>query len=289
MKKIYRLGSLAVLAAAIGLLYLPTLDWLWDEWFKTGVRFYSHGVLVIPISLFLIWRQRATFASARPWLMGLPLLLTALGLGVFTLLQRPPFLYTYSLSAYSLLILILGFLLVICGRTVTRQILFPVLFLALAIPAPFTGQLADFLAKIVAAGSAALAGTVGIDVVREGTLVMVGGYTYSIEPLCSSLNMILALFTLVLPILYLKHFSPLKSALFLLATPAAALVFKMLLITSVYWMTQNGGQEAALNAYHGWAGMLTFGISLITLLFPILFLGRDRDPISSTGQALTHT
>ncbi len=289
MRKAYWIGAIVFLGITIGLLYMPTLGWLWDEWFKRGIRFYSHGPLVVLISLFLIWRSRALFASAHPSLVYVPLVLMALGVTIIVPSQRLPLLYTYSISAYALLLLILGVLLVTCGRTVTRHLLFPVLFLALAIPAPFTGQLASFLAKIVAAGSAALADAVGITVVREGTLVTVGGYTYSVAPLCSSLNMMLALFTLVLPILYLKRFSMVRSALFLLATPVAALAFKILLVTSIFWMTRNGGQEAAMSAYHGWAGMLAFGLGLSAILLPLLSFRRPHRRSTSPATALSNS
>ncbi len=282
MKKVYWLSALVFLGITIGLLYLPTLRWLWNEWFRTGVRFYSHGSLVLLISLFLVWRKRPVLANARPWLKGTPLVLLGLGLGIIIVFWRLPLLYTYSLSAYSLLLLVTGLVLLLCGRQVTCRLLFPLLFLALAVPLPFTHQLASFLAKIVATGSVALAKATGLAIAREGTLVVVGGYSYSIDPLCSSFNIMLALFTLVLPVLYLKRYSWLKTSLFLLATPVVALVFKILLVTSIFWMTQKGYYEVAIKAYHGWAGMLAFGLSLLAvlLLFPLLTRPRLRQGLA---------
>ncbi|MDO8687929.1 MAG: exosortase/archaeosortase family protein [Dehalococcoidales bacterium] len=276
MRKAYWIGAIVFMGLALSLLYLPTLRWLWDEWFRTAPRFYAHGSLVVLISGWLVWRKRRVFASAQPGLMGIPLVLVALTLGILALFQNLPLLYTYSLSAYSLLLLTIGVLLVVSGRKVTRQLMFPLLFLALAIPLPFTHQLGSFLANIVATGSVALAEATGLAIVRDGTLVVVGGYSYSIDPLCSSLNIMLALFTLVLPILYLKRYSGLKTVLFLLATPAVALVFKILLVTLIYWMTLHGEPEMALQAYHGWAGMLFFWFSLLAMVIPLLLLTRPK-------------
>ncbi len=276
MKKVSWLGAIAFLGVAIGMLYLPTFHWLWDEWFRTGVRFYSHGLLVFLISSFLVWRKRQVFTSASPYLKGIPLVLLGLGLGIVAPVPKLPLLYTYSLSAYSLIVLVIGVLLVVGGKKVIAQLLFPLLFLTLAVPFPFANQVASSLAKIVATGSVALAEATGLPIAREGTLVVVGGNSYSIDALCSSLNMILALFTLVLPVLYLKHVSRVKNAIFLLGVPVVALVFKILLVTSVFWMTQRVGQEAAVKAYHGWAGMLTFGLSLLVVLLPILLLVNPR-------------
>ncbi len=276
MKKVYWLSALVFVGITIGLLYLPTLRWLWNEWFRTGVRFYSHGSLVLLISFLLVWRKRWVFASAHHWLKGSLLVLLGLGLGIVVRLHNLPLLYTHSFSAYSFITLTIGLVLLLFGKKVVRQLLFPLLFLVLAIPLPFTGQLASFLAKMVATASVALAGAAGIAVAREGTIVVVGGYSYSIDPLCSSLNIMLALFTLVLPVLYLKRYSWVKCTAFLLATPVVALVFKILLVTSIFWMTQKGGYEVAIQAYHGWAGMLAFGISLLTILLPILLFVRPK-------------
>lgn len=276
MKKVYWIGAIIFMGIALGWLYLPTWRWLWDEWFRSAPRFYSHGPLVVLISFFLVLRQHRVFARAKLWLKGIPVVLLGLALGIVVLFQKLPLLYTYSLSAYSLLLLMIGVLLVVGGKAVTRRLLFPILFLALAIPLPFTHQLGSFLASIVATASVALAKAVGLAIVKEGTLVIVGSYSYSIDPLCSSLNIMLALLTLVLPILYLKRYSGLKTVLFLLATPAVALIFKIPLVTLVYWMTLHGEPEMALQAYHGWAGMLFFWFSLLAIVLPLLLLTRPK-------------
>ncbi len=277
MRKVYWLCTLVSMAVALGLLCLPTFRWLCDEWFRRGGRFYFHGLLIVLISFFLVLCKHQVFAGAKPWLKGILAVLLTLVLGIVVLFQKLPLLYTYSLSAYSLILLTMGVLLVVSGKGVICQLLFPVLFLGLAIPLPSSNQIASFLAKIVATGSVALAEAVGLAVVKEGTLVAVSGYSYSIDPPCSSLNMMLALFTLVLPILYLKRYSRVKTVLFLLATPMVALVFKILLVTSIFWMIQNRGQEAAIVAYHGWAGMLAFEFSLLAIMVPLFLLAR-REP-----------
>ncbi len=266
MKRAYWIAPIVFLGIALYLLYLPTLRWLWYEWFAPGNRFYAHGSLVVLISFFLILRKRKVFGDARLWINGTTVVLVGIALGVIASLQN-----LFWLSAYSLLLLSIGMLLVICGKEVTRQLLFPVLFLALAIPFPFTEQIASFLAKIVAAGSVALSEAVGLSLTLNGTWIAIDGNSYSIDPLCSSLTIVLALFTLVLPILYLRHRSWVQSILFLGAVPVTAVVFKILLIAVVFWVAQNGGPEAAMSAYHGWAGILGYWVSLLVIVLPLLF------------------
>ncbi len=265
MRRIYWVGAAVCLGMTLYLLYLPTLRWLWDEWFATGNRFYGHGSLVLLISGWLVFRQRHAFASARPSAMGVPVVLLGLTVGILALLQHLSW-----LSAYSLLLTVLGVLLVVCGKRVTRQLLFPILFLTLAIPFPFTKQIAGLIAQIVAAGSVALAEAVGLSLTANGTWIVVGGNAYSIDPLCSSLSIMLSLYTLVLPVLYIRHRSWVRSALFLGAVPAVAVVFKILLIVSVFGIAQNGTPEAAMGAYHGWAGILGYWVSLLAVMLPLL-------------------
>ncbi len=270
MRRVYWVGAVVFSGIALYFLYLPTLRWLWNEWFAPGNRFYAHGSLVLLISGWLVFRQRHAFASARPWLKGSPLVLAGLALGILTLRQQLPW-----LSAYSLLLVAIGMLLVVCGKDVTRWLLFPILFLTLAIPFPFTEQLASFLARGVAAGSVAMAEVVGLNLTANGTWIVVGGNAYSIDPLCSSLNIMLALYTLVLPVLYLTHRSWARCALFLGAVPAVAVVFKILLIVSVFGIAQNGTPEEVMGAYHGWAGILGYWVSLLVVVLPLL-LSRFR-------------
>ncbi len=265
MRRVYWIAVAVCLGIALYLLYLPTLGWLWGEWFGPGNRFYAHGSLVLLISGLLVFRQRRAFASARPWLKGSPVVLVGITLGILALLQHLSW-----LSAYSLLLAAIGVFLVVSGKDVARQFLFPILFFTLAIPFPFTEQVAGFLAQIVAAGSVALSEAVGLSLTANGTWITVGGNNYSIDPLCSSLNITLALFTLVLPILFLRHRSWVQSILFLCAVPVTAVVFKILLIAAVLWVAQNGGPDAAMGAYHGWAGILGYWISLLVVVLPLL-------------------
>ncbi len=259
------IGTAVFLGIDLYLLYLPTLGWLWGEWFGPGNRFYAHGSLVLLISVFLVFRKRRVFAGARPWLKGSPLVLAGLAIGILAQLQQLSW-----LSAYSLLLLASGILLTVCGKEVTRQLRFPLMFLALAIPFPFTEQLAGFLAKIVATGAVALAEAIGVNLTADGTWIVVGGNAYSIDPLCSSLNIMLALYTMVLPILYLRRRAWVQSALFFCAVPVAAVVVKILLVVSVFWIAQNGAPEAAMGAYHGWAGVLGYWISLLAVALPLI-------------------
>jgi len=53
--KVYVLILIAVLA------YLPVLADLVVDWYQDSN--YSHGFLIIPVSVWLIWRQRAVLSS----------------------------------------------------------------------------------------------------------------------------------------------------------------------------------------------------------------------------------
>ncbi len=270
MRRVYWIGAAVFLGIALYILYIPTLGWLWGEWFGSGNRFYAHGSLVLLISGLLVFRQRRAFASTRPWLKGSPVVLVGLAVGILALLQHLSW-----LSAYSLLLTASGVFLMVSGKDVTRQLLFPILFLTLAIPFPFTEQIAGLMAQIVAAGSVALAEAVGLRLTANATWIVVGGNAYSIDPLCSSLNIMLALYTLVLPVLYLTHRSWARCAIFLGAVPAVAVVFKILLIVSVFGIAQNGTPEEVMGAYHGWAGILGYWVSLLVVVLPLL-LSRFR-------------
>jgi exosortase len=121
-----------LLAGELIVLYAPTAKFLWERW-TMSVWHNAHGVLVPPVVALLIYQElkrfRAVPASASSWgfvLLIPALLLHALDTGM----------HTQLLSAASILIALPGLSLLLLGIERTRAILFPLAFLAAALPIP---------------------------------------------------------------------------------------------------------------------------------------------------------
>ena len=161
-------GLLASLLLALA--YVPTLGWLWTTWL--GDPYYSHGLLLPLVSLFLAWRRETAqplgtgLDSSIPpvdWVAGLALLAACYGLNLLSLRS-----VLYPGSALCLLVSMVALLLILQGRSGLRRHGFALALLLLAIPIPLLERWTPVLARSVASISAESARLLGLDVAREG-------------------------------------------------------------------------------------------------------------------------
>ena len=118
-----------VLSAAV--LYAAVLVKLVEQWATDPT--YSHGFLVAPIALFLVWQQRDRLrrTSSRPSAFGLVLIGGSLGLYMLGSLGAELF-----VTRASLIGVIAGTVLYVFGWNHLRIVAFPLAFLVFMIPLP---------------------------------------------------------------------------------------------------------------------------------------------------------
>jgi hypothetical protein len=110
------------------LLTWPVWRWLWGEWWRND--YYSHGILIVPIALYLAWRRvDAHELEGDSW--GLLLLLGSLAAYLFFLTDK-----AYFLAALAMIGLLGGLVWTFAGREVVGRWLFPLAFLSLMVPLP---------------------------------------------------------------------------------------------------------------------------------------------------------
>src|SRR5437773_9141853 len=113
------------------LLYAGVLVKLVQQWGTDPT--YSHGVLVPPIALFLVYRQRDRLrqAARRPSTFGLVLIAVSLALYLLGSLGAELF-----VTRASLIGVLAGTVLYVFGWTHLRLVAFPLAFLVFMIPLP---------------------------------------------------------------------------------------------------------------------------------------------------------
>ncbi len=263
--RIIRAGLAALLLAALVFYYWPIFGWLAREWLGPGpsggvARDWSHGLLVTMFIGFLLWRRRdELFAPAPPsqwWVV--PLILLAAGLGMAGRSLEAAY-----LSGYSLIPAAAGLAGMVWGAGAGYRLLPPLTLFVLAVPFPaIEWGVTGFLQNLVATGSAFLAGISGAEVARSGLNISVGEVDYLIAPLCSGFSLILALLSVVLPVLCLKRASIKSLVATLFWVPVLGLGSKIALVSIVLAATPSLGVATALSFYHGWLGVLFFLVSL---------------------------
>ena len=120
------------LVTGVILLYLQTLLRLQGEW-DTNI-YYSHGYLMVPLSVWLVWRQWETLKALPviPSWSGVPVLLG--GLFLFVVGVRADILFFQGVS---LLIVLAGIIHCLAGVQILKACMFPIGLLAYMVPLPY--------------------------------------------------------------------------------------------------------------------------------------------------------
>jgi len=250
------------------LLYAPTLAWLFERW-TLSVWHHAHGLFIPPLVGYFVYqelRQRTALpAGASVW--GLAIVVPALALRTVD-----AGMHTELLSAISLVLLLPGLSLLLLGVERTRAILFPLAFLAFALPIPlaFTGQVHWQLRQIATGATAAVLPWLDIPVFVEGTTLHLPRGALQVADACSGFSALYAAIALACLVAYSTTSTRRRMLVLLSAAPLAiaANVFRViLLVTLVQWQ----GEGILHTMVHPATGVLTFALAL-----PVIFwLGTD--------------
>jgi len=123
-----------VLAAVLTLAYVPAFGWMQWRWSR-GSSYYSHGYLIPLVVGWLIWQQRGRLAElkARDDLKVVGLVVLGLGL---LLLLAGTFIRAFFIQGLSLVVTVCGVVFFLCGRAISKRLLFPLLFTVTMVPMP---------------------------------------------------------------------------------------------------------------------------------------------------------
>lgn len=257
----------AAFAVLFVLNYLPTFRWMVGRWEEEG-SYMSHGWLIAPISLWLLWMDRRRIAAApiAPSHGGWWLILPALLLHVVSGLAD-----VSSISGLTMVPLLAGFVVLRFGWAVARAVWFPLAFLVFMVPPPeFVISGINFRLKFIASDMAAwLLNMTGLPAVRTGSFMLFGEEKLAIGDVCSGLRSLLALLSIgVLHAWMVRGRGRLQVLAVLLATIPAAIIGNGLRIWVVSYLVYKLGQEAVFKPLVGsWdLHLLTGGIIFLGAL-----------------------
>lgn len=174
--------------------YWPSLKWMWARWMEDE-SYTSHGPLIPLVSAFLLWNQRGTLLAARG--PGAASGLLVFG-GALLLHLIAGLADVSSISGFTLVPLLLGFLAVLHGWGLVRAAWFPIFFLVFMVPPPeFVISTLNFSLKLIAADTAEwLLNLFGVPAVRQGSFMLFGDEKLAIGDVCSGLRSLLSLVAL---------------------------------------------------------------------------------------------
>ncbi len=245
-----------IIIIGILLSYMPTFFWMWDRWFVKD-SYYSHGILVPFVCAYLIWLKKKELAviphRSSPWGMGV--MISGLLVHILSSLLR-----VYFLSLFSLLLVIIGFILIFYGSKVLRKVLFPVLFLFFMMPLPlFVVVNLSFNMKLFAADIAkGVLQNMGFQVERIGSTIRMEHVSIIVEDVCSGLRSLISLTALASVFAYwMKGSAVNKTFIFLSAIPIAILT-NVCRIVFISFASEVWGPQYVVGFVHDLSGLLIF-------------------------------
>ena len=254
--------QVTLLAGSFALLFYPAIAHLAKDWVNNDN--YSHGFLVPPIAIFMIWHKRKTLTDleTKPTFWGL-VILTA-GLSLFLAGNIGAELFTMRLS---IVVTIFGLTVFLFGVSIGREAAIPIFYLIFMIPLPIIvwNQIAFPLQLFSARISAEVISAIGIPVLRNGNILELYNTTLEVVDACSGLRSLASLLALAAAFAYIASLrKPNKWILFLSAVPIAISV-NILRLTVTAILAQNIGPEASNGFLHEFSGLLIFGVAIMLL------------------------
>lgn len=270
-------ASIAVLAVALLaplLLFYGTAASMVGIWNSSET--FAHGYVILPVSLWLIWRQRAWFARipARPWWPGLVLMAGAGAawlagrMGDVGVVMQYAFVSMMPLAALTLL-----------GPRLAAKFTFPLLFLLFAVPfgeifvAPLIQHTADFTVWAVQA--------TGIPVLRNGTRFELPTGSWSVVEACSGIRYLISSITLGCLYAYLTYQSNLRRAVFIGMAIIVPIVANWLRAYGIVMIGHTSGMELATGVDHLVYGWLFFGIIMFIMFWVGSYWREDEKPAAA--------
>lgn len=248
----------------------PTFMSMYDIWDRSET--FAHGFVILPISLWLVWRDRARLAAvpvagdARAFLVIVPLALgwLAARLGGVLVVEQYAFVAVWIASVWLVL-----------GLAMLRAAMFPLGFLLLMVPngealiQPLINFTADFTVGAVR--------LIGIPVYREGPFFTMPTGEWNVVEGCSGLRYLIASITLGVLYAYLTYRSPWKRVAFSLAAVIVPVLANGVRATMIVLIAHYSDMKLALGVDHFIYGWVWFGIVMLVMFWVGLIWREDLD------------
>jgi exosortase len=255
-------GAALAALALIALVYGRTVAALWRMWSHNDT--YSHGFLIAPVSVFLVWtlRRQLHDTPAAPTWAGLPVVALAASLQIAGIRGD-----VTMFQAYSLILLVAGLIWTWFGTAILRHLAFPIAFLVFGAPTfpVLVNQLSFRLKAIAAFGSVSLAQLIGISVSLQGMDLYMPTGAMTIEGACSGLNSLIALMALGALFAYLGTGAAWRRWLLFVCSVPVALAGNIVRITSLCVYAGLTDTTRATGLFHNIGGFVLFGFALLAM------------------------
>ena len=257
-----RAGVVFVLLLAFTLaLYFDTASAIVSIWWRSET--FTHGFLVVPIVLWMVWRQRSRLShlQPRPNAWGLAaLILVGFGwlLGDLVAVNA-----LTQLAFVTMLVLLVP---AVLGLEVTKALLFPLAFMFFAVP--FGDFALPTLMQWTADFTVMALRLSGVPVYREGLQFIIPSGSWSVVEACSGVRYLIASLTVGTLFAYLNYQSTKRRVLFIVVSIIVPVIANWLRAYMIVMLGHLSGNKLATGVDHIIYGWVFFGI-VIMLMFVV--------------------
>lgn len=265
----YAMWFLVFNVAALLITYGGTVVSIIRLWYESNT--FSHGLLIFPISLALVYRNREQIVglTPKPSMVGL----VALCLLVFTWFLAHST-NTRVIEQFSVIAMIPALVLFLLGKDVVNEIKFPLFYLIFAVPA---GEgLIPYMMEFTAAFTVKALQITGIPVYRDGLYFSIPSGDFEVAQACSGVRYLIASVALGTLYAFLNYASLLKRTLFITASFIVPIIANGIRAYGIVLIAHFSNMRLAAGVDHILYGWLFFGLVMF-LLF--LFGSRYRETI----------
>ena len=262
-------------AIVAGFALLVTSFWWTGKWmitrWETDSGYYSHGWLVLPVSVVLLWLNRKQLAACprKSNLWGLVIVAPALLLHIVG-----AGLVAGVVSGIALIGLLGGLVLTLFGWRMLKLTWFPIMFLIFMVPIPAVViEKISFNMKLMAAAVAAkVIDFMGLVVVRDGSIIHLPASEYIpryqrliVDDVCSGLKYLISLTAFGALYAYIAQVKYRAKAILFAVSVPISFVANVLRVILMVLVAYRWGVESVEGKVHDFFGIMLFVVAFIFL------------------------
>lgn len=245
-----------------------------EIWYRSGT--FTHGFVIIPISLWLVWTQKEDLLILRPeisWKVIAVILMS----GFLWLLADLT--HVQVIKQFATVALLVGGLWFVLGDEVTKKLSFPLFFLFLMVPAG--EELVPYLMEFTAACTVLLIRLTGLTVYQEGLHFSLISGDWSVVEACSGINYLISSITLGIVYAYLTYQYTWKRCLFILLSMVVPIVANGGRAFLIVMIGHYSGMTLAVGVDHLIYGGVFFGLVMLILFYIGSFWRDEHEQINT--------
>lgn len=267
--------AVAVSLAAVAGVYWDTLASIVLIWSRSGT--FTHGFLIVPIVVYLVWRQRASLRGLMPQPAPVALLFLA---GTVLLWCAGRLLVVNVLEHFAVVMMIPALLWWQLGNAVMRRLIFPMAYLLFAVP--FGEFLVPHLQDITATISVRALQLTGIPVLWEGRYFYIPSGNFEVAEACSGVRYLIASLALGTLYAYVTYHSMWRRAAFIALAIMVPVIANGMRAYGIVMIAHLSDYQFAVGVDHFLYGWVFFG-AVMLLLFWLGNYFRDAPGLATAG------